>query len=562
MDPSKWNGTGDAEMKRELFYSTYPLPGFMVLLVLFLVPVCMTLGQAFVVDGGFSFSLIASTFTDPYYLRIMAFTLIQALCSTLASLLIGLPGAYLMTTYRFPGKRLLKTLYTIPFVLPSILVVLGFVIFYGNSGFLNKAIMAVFGLKEPPLRILYSFTAVLLAHAFYNFPVVVSIVGDYWQRLDSSCESAASTLGSKRAKVFRTITLPRLAPSILSAASLVFLFCFTSFAIILVLGGGPALTTTEVEIYRLARISMDTGRACALSLFSMLVAIVAMFVYSAAQRRQNHGEALGNQNAKLERKPRGFGQHLGIIIYLVFSLLFILCPILSIVARSLLGNATRSGGLAFSLAAYERLFAAGSSNLKAVAASVAIALASSLLATAAALRICTSIARSSKTGIATDVAVMLPMVTSSVIVGLSYFVVSKYMKFMPPFVMVILAHSVITMPFVVRTILPAYRKIPANLVNASYTLGFGARKTFRRIIRPILMPAMLTGMVFSFAMSMGELNATLLLGTTSMQTIPIQIYRLISSYNYQGACALGCILILVCFVVFFISETLKRRSYV
>lgn len=562
MDPSKWNGTGDAEMKRELFYSTYPLPGFMVLLVLFLVPVCMTLGQAFVVDGGFSFSLIASTFTDPYYLRIMVFTLIQALCSTLASLLIGLPGAYLMTTYRFPGKRLLKTLYTIPFVLPSILVVLGFVIFYGNSGFLNKAIMAVFGLKEPPLRILYSFTAVLLAHAFYNFPVVVSIVGDYWQRLDSSCESAASTLGSKRAKVFRTITLPRLAPSILSAASLVFLFCFTSFAIILVLGGGPALTTTEVEIYRLARISMDTGRACALSLFSMLVAIVAMFVYSAAQRRQNHGEALGNQNAKLERKPRGFGQHLGIIIYLVFSLLFILCPILSIVARSLLGNATRSGGLAFSLAAYEKLFAAGSSNLKAVATSIAIALASSLLATAAALRICTSIARSSKTGIATDVAVMLPMVTSSVIVGLSYFVVSKYMKFMPPFVMVILAHCVITMPFVVRTILPAYRKIPANLVNASYTLGFGARKTFRRIIRPILMPAMLTGMVFSFAMSMGELNATLLLGTTSMQTIPIQIYRLISSYNYQGACALGCILILVCFVVFFISETLKRRSYV
>ena len=467
-----------------------------------------------------------------------------------------------MTTYKFPGKRLLKTLYAIPFVLPSILVVLGFVIFYGNSGFLNKAIMAVFGLKQPPLRILYSFTAVLLAHAFYNFPVVVSIVGDYWQRLDSSCESAASTLGSKRAKVFKTITLPRLAPSILSAASLVFLFCFTSFAIILVLGGGPALTTTEVEIYRLARISMDTGRACALSLFSMLVAIVAMFVYSAAQRRQNHGEALGNQNAKLERKPRGFGQHLGIIIYLVFSLLFILCPILSIVARSLLGNATRSGGLTFSLAAYERLFAAGSSNLKAVAASVAIALASSLLATAAALRICTSIARSNKAGVATDVAVMLPMVTSSVIVGLSYFIVSKYMKFMPPFAMVILAHSVITMPFVVRTILPAYRKIPANLVNASYTLGFGARQTFRKVIRPILMPAMLTGMVFSFAMSMGELNATLLLGTTSMQTIPIQIYRLISSYNYQGACALGCILILVCFVVFFISETLKRRSYV
>lgn len=549
-------------MKRELFYRTYPLPGFMLLAVLFLIPVGMTLGQAFVVNGGFSLSLVASTFTDPYYLRIMAFTVVQALCSTLLALLLGLPGAYLMANYRFHGKGILKTLYTIPFVLPSILVVLGFVIFYGNSGFLNKALMALFKLEEPPIKMLYSFAAVLVAHAFYNFPVVVSVVGDYWQRLDGTCEQAASTLGSKGSKVFRTITLPRIAPAIISAASLVFLFCFTSFAIILVLGGGPSLTTTEVEIYRLARMSMDTGRACALSIFSLLVAVVAMLIYSAAQKRQNRGEAVGTRNTRLQRRPKGFAQHLFTIVYLVFSLLFILCPILSIAARSVLGNSTRAGGLSFSWTAYEKLFSIGGSNLKAIANSLVIAVASSVLATAAALRICTCIARSRKCGVATDVSVMLPMATSSVIIGLSFFVVSKYLGFIPPFVLVVLAHCVITMPFVVRTILPAYRNIPGNLENASYTLGSNARRTFRRIIRPLLMPSMLTGMVFSFAMSIGELNATLLLGTTGMQTIPIQIYRLISSYNYQGACALGCILILVCSMVFFIGEALKRRSYV
>ena len=549
-------------MKKESFYSLYPIAGFALFFLLFLIPVCMTLSQAFVQEGQFSLALLLETFSNPYYLRIMGFTLLQALISTLAALILGLPGAYIMTTYKFPGKKLLKALYNIPFVLPSILVVLGFVIFYGNSGFLNKALMAIFKLEEPPLKILYSFTAVILAHAFYNFPVVISLVSEYWQKLDSSCEKAAQTLGSSRFKVFRTITLPRLRPAILSSASLVFLFCFTSFAIILVLGGGPALTTTEVEIYRLAKISLDTGKACALSLFSMLVAIVVMAIYSAAQNKQNKCENIKQSQIKVQRKPATILQHFGIILYLIFSLLFILCPILSIVVRSFLGSASRAGLYSWSLSAYEKLFALGSSNLKAILNSVIIALVSSLLACTAALRICTYIVKSNKGGVLVDVVLMLPMVISSVIIGLSYFIISKYLKFVPSLILIILAHTVITMPFIIRTVLPVYRKIPESLVNASRTMGYSARATFRHIEKPLLQPALLTGMVFSFVLSMGELNATLLLGTSSYQTLPVQIYRLISSYNYQGACAMGCILIVVCFIVFLISEALKRRSYV
>ncbi len=549
-------------MKKEMFYKTYPLPGFVLLFVLFLVPVSITLGQAFVVDGHFSFSLLCSTFTDSYYLRIMAFTLFQALCSTILAAFIGIPGAYFMTVYKFHGKKFLSALYKVPFVLPSILVVLGFVIFYGNSGFLNKALMSIFKLENPPIKILYSFIAVLLAHSFYNFPVFTSIIGSYWQKMDSSCESAAYTLGSSKFKVFCTITLPRLVPAILSASSLVFLFCFTSFAIILVLGGGPSLTTVEVEIYRLARISMNTQKACALSLFSMSIAILIMLIYSIAQKKQNHGEKLASSILRVEKKPCTFFQNFALTVYTVLSLLFILCPLLSIVARSFLSSATRSSNLVFSTAAYAKLFAKGTTSLNAVLTSLAIALISSILATSVALRICTCIANAKKTGIIGDLVVMLPMVTSSVIVGLSYFVISKYLKFIPSYVLVVLAHCVITMPFVVRTILPVYRKIPANLANASRTMGYNERDTFSKIIKPILKPAMLTGMVFSFAMSMGELNATLLLGSSSIQTIPMQIYRLIGAYNYQGACALGVVLIIVCCIVFFISETLKRRSYV
>ncbi len=549
-------------MKKESFYTLYPIAGFALFFILFLIPVCITLSQAFIEDGQISLVYIVETFTSPYYLRIMVFTLLQALISTLAALIIGLPGAYLMTTYRFPGKKLLKALYSVPFVLPSILVVLGFVIFYGNSGFLNKALMALFKLEEPPLKILYSFVAVIMAHAFYNFPVVISIVSEYWQKLDYSCERAALTLGSRRFKVFRTITLPRLRPAIFSSASLVFLFCFTSFAIILVLGGGPSLTTTEVEIYRLARISMDTSKACALSLFSMLVAILVLALYSVAQNKQNKGETIKQSQIKVQRKPCSFFQHFGISVYLIFSLLFILCPILSIIVRSFLGSASRAGANEWTISAYVKLFQAGSSNLKAIVNSLGIALASSILATTAALRICTYIVKDKRGGVAVDVTLMLPMVISSVIVGLSYFIISKYLKFIPSIVLIILTHTVIIMPFIIRTVLPVYRKLPESLTNASRTMGYSARATFRHIEKPLLRPALLTGMVFAFVLSVGELNATLLLGSSSYQTLPVQIYRLISSYNYQGACALGSILIVICFIVFLISEALKRRSYV
>ncbi|MCF0237284.1 MAG: iron ABC transporter permease [Sphaerochaetaceae bacterium] len=552
-------------MKKERFYKTYPLLGLLPYILLFIIPVFSTLAQSFLTaplskGGAFTFENIKEVFTNTYYLKIMSFTLYQAFLSTLIAVLIGLPGAYIMTTYDFPGKKILKALYNVPFVLPSILVVLGFVIFFGNNGFLNKALMAVFHLEEPPLKVLYSFKAVIMAHAFYNFPVTISIVSEYWKKLDNRCEMAAVTLGSSRREVFRKITLPRLLPAILSSASLIFLFCFTSFAIILVLGGGPSLTTTEVEIYRLAKTSLDTQKAAALSLYSLFVAVIVLLLYSFFQRKEKAIEAMGVSRAKITRKTTTVLQVLGVIVYILASLLFILCPIVSIVVRSFLGNATRSASLTFSTEVYSKLFSIGGSSIPAIINSLLIGIGSALLGTDCALRLST-LATKSK-GKFGDVLIMLPMATSSIIVGFSYFVISKYMSFIPSVILILLAHMIITIPFISRTILPVYRKIPSNLTKASRTLGFTERQTFYNIERPILRPSIFTGMAFAFALSIGELNATMVAGLTRTTTIPIQIYRLIASYNYQGACALGVILIAISFLVFIVCESLKRNTHV
>ena len=117
-------------------------------------------------EGKFTLGHIQSILSNRYILRVIAFTVEQALLSTLASILLGLPGAYLLARYDFRGKSIVKAITTVPFVLPSIIVVLGFVIFFGNNGVLNRAFMGAFNLENPPLKILYSMKAISLAHTF------------------------------------------------------------------------------------------------------------------------------------------------------------------------------------------------------------------------------------------------------------------------------------------------------------------------------------------------------------------------------------------------------------
>ena len=559
----------DKNIQYKRFYRVMPLPSTMVLLLLFFVPLFFTLSSAFFTEQGFSFSRIAGVFTDPYTQRIMLFTLLQATLSTLASLLVALPGAYLIATYSFRGKRLILALSAIPFVIPSILVVLGFVIFFGNNGFLNRILMAVFKLEEPPLAILYSFPAIILAHTFYNFPIIMSLVSSYWEHMDGNCETASYTLGATKAKTFFSITLPRLLPAIISAASLVFLFCFNSFAIILVLGGGPQYTTMEVEIYRQARMLGQSGSAAALSLFSILVTSILLLWYNSTQKRLARSETYRSSNRLNEKKPATLFGKLLALLYTVASFLFILGPIASVVVRSFMASSSRSSAETFSLKWYRQLLslerATGHMNsaLQALSNSLLIALLVALCTVPLALTLSAAIRRKEKKGSMLELFGMLPMTVSSVIIGLGYYLISAKIRggLLTSYTLVVLAHMVIAIPFVLRTILPEYRKIPGSYIHSSLTLGAGPLRTFLLIELPLLRGAMFTGAIFAFALSMGEFNATLTLANSSIVTLPIVMYRLIGSYNFQGACALGTILIAVCAIVFIVSELAKGGNH-
>lgn len=499
----------------------------------------------------------AATLSNPYYRSIIGFTFLQAAVSTVAAVLTGLPGAWLMSHLKFRGKRLINSLTTIPFVLPSVLVVLGFVLCFGNSGILNSLLMRLTGGDEPPLRILYSFKAIILAHTFYNFPISLRLISAAWSQSGKSRIEAAEILGAGRWRIFRTITLPALMPSIIAAASLIFIFCFMSFAIILVLGGGPAYSTIEVEIYRLARISMDLEAAASLALAGALLTGLFTYIYiklqnKSAERYSADGSILPLKKFSSLSAPG----RTAVFAYLLIIVLLILGPLLAVVVKSLQSRSGWGGDLVFSLSSYKKVMT-GAIAGKAVKNSLLFAVSTVLISIPAGLIAAyASVRKKIKFTALSETIFMLPMGVSAVVIGLGYYSLSSII---PSFsgnrsMLIIFAHSVIALPFVVRTFTTGIQRVSLSIVEASGTLGAGMLQTFIRVELPLLKSSIISAAAFAFCISAGEINAALILADGASPTIPIAVYRLISSYNFFGACAMGTVLMFICGLAFYLID--------
>lgn len=563
--------------------SGFSIVGLMLLIPFFFLPVLTIAAEGFKDgQGSFSFETLRAVITDSYTWRITAFTTLQALVSTLVSGIIALPGAYLIARRDFFAKPLIRAVTLIPFVLPSILVVLGFVIFYGNSGVLNRILSGLPGQGMHPLRILYSFKAIILAHSFYNVPIFIAIVGSFWEQLPNDLEQASWTMGAHQPRTFINITLPRIFPAILAAASLVFVYCFTSFAIILVLGGGPRFTTLEVEIYRQARVALDVRQASGLALFSTLITGAFVYLSLRAQRAITlRGGAPGalmamtyrgalNSDGHLEGSPTlagTWGRRFTSIITLSYSLLmllFIIGPLAAVVIRSFQAPVTRSADPVMTLRWYKEILGLADGQLTqagtAIGNSLLLGIGSVLLSAIMAIGLAQTVTRlKGKDGALLETVFMLPATISSIVIGLGYFILGTLISgdhWRYPLIMC--AHTVLAFPFMFRAILPTVRQISQSYSPAAYTLGGTPNRVFLTIQLPLLKSSLLSGAAFAFAISLGEMNATLILSQSRIMTIPILMFRLIGSYNFFGACALGSILIAFSLAVFMIFESNRR----
>ncbi len=554
-----------------LILTFFPL---LFLAVFFYFPLLSILKEGlFDPTGKLTSKYILSTLEDPYNRRVIFFTVKQALYSTVLTLILGLPGAYFVAKFDFPGKVLLKAITTVPFVLPSIIVSLGFIILFGNNGLLNRSLMQLLHLNSPPLRILYNLKAIIIAHAFYNFPLVVRLVSAVWSSIDPKIEDAARSLGAKEFNVFWSVTLPMILPGIMASLALTFIFSFLSFAIVLVLGG-VKYATIEVNIYTLMTVLIDYKMGSALAIIQSIFSLSFMFFYA---RVLDTGTRTEKVAVEIDRsKPKLFSgrrdiftwRGLYIITYFLIIAVVIVGPILSVLYFSLVQH--QGEQTMISLMSYSKIFSIlynpfiGTTPLKSIQNSLFFGMMTVLFALPLGAVLAFLLARAElPLKNLFDAIVMLPLGISSVSLGLGY--VRSFHT--PPLMItgtwyaIVCAHTIIAYPFVIRSVLPILKKMKPTFVEAAMSLGATRVQSFFLIELPIVKPGIIVGATFAFAISIGELGATYLLYRPKFTTMPISIYRFLSSHDLAGASAMGMILITVCVLLFICIEKTGYKAF-
>jgi len=487
-------------------------------------------------DEHWQLAVFGDVLRDPYQRRIAWFSLWQAAASTVLTLVVAMPMAALFARFEFRGRRVLWSLLLVPFVLPTVVVGAAFLALVGPKGTTGVDLHGTIGL-------------VLIAHVFFNVAVVVRTVGGLWGNLDPSLEEAARTLGASRWKAFREVTLPLLRPAIAAASSIVFLFCFTSFGVVLLLGG-PRARTLEVEIYDQTARFLRLDIAAVLAIVQLVGVGLALVLYARYQQRRSVQQAL-RPRSEVAHAPRTTGERLFVASVLTGMAVGLGAPLAVLVWRSFATGGTPTLRYWQALGASPRggtLFvspwsAVGNSLAAAAVATVVAVTVGGLAAWALARprrasrgRGLGSVGNAGRASF--DAVLMLPLATSAVTVGFGFLIAldKPPVDLRDSWWLVPLAQATVAVPFVIRILVPVLRSIDGELREAAAVLGASPAQTWREVDLPIVFRALLVSAGFAFAISLGEFGATVFLARPDRPTVPVAIYRFLGR---PGAVNLG-----------------------
>ncbi|MCZ4500619.1 MAG: binding-protein-dependent transport system inner rane component [Marmoricola sp.] len=523
-----------------------------VLGAFFLYPVTGMVSRGFWPDGSFDPGGVLEVLGRERVHRVLWFTVWSAGLSTVLAVVLGVPVAFVLHRLRFPGQGLLRTVIVVPFVLPTVVVGVAF-----------RQLIAPAGLFGG-LGLDGTATAIIAALVFFNVSVVVRTVGSFWEGLDRRTEEAAAALGASPLRVFATVTVPALLPSIASAASVVFLFCSTSFGIVLTLGG-LRYSNVETEIYQLTTQDLDLRAAAALSVLQVLV-ITGLLVLSNRTRR---GAPALSRAGETGRRPRL--RDLLVLVWTAVVIALLLTPLVSLVVASL---RTESG---WSLANYRALQTTGADNALLVTATSAltrsfeVALQASALAVVLGSVVAYLVSRRPRTAAGRrlvggfDGIFMLPLGVSAVTLGFGFLITLNR----PPLdlrsssLLIPIAQAMVALPLVVRTVAPVLSSIDPRQREAAASLGAGAVRVLLAVDLPYAWRALMAASGFAFAVSLGEFGATSFLSRDDSPTLPVVIFGLIGrpgAENFGMALAASVVLAVSTGLVMLVVERLRVGS--
>ena len=481
---------------------------------------------------GFSGNWLA-TLAETKTLEIIWFTLWQAGVSTFLTLLVAIPGAYVLYRRAFPGQQLIKALITVPFVLPSIVVAVGFAVFRNFHDFWVE--LGFTFLLDPVYWI-------IAAHVFVNYSIAVRTIGGVWATLDAEVEEAAALDGAGRLKTLFAISLPQLRPAIFSASALVFLFSATSFGIVLVLGGGQVLAI-ETAIYFAATQFLDLEGAAALVLVQTLITALAFFVGSSLAKGTIGLEQVFEE---VRKPPVDLRDLPAVLVTAVVVFGLILMPLLLVLVEAF------QVGDGFGFENFENLATRGARDLLNISVLDAAlnSLRNMVVAASIAFTLGTIVSwllvRTSKKFL--DLVFLAPLGVSSVVLGFGFLVSfdAQWFALRSSWLIAPLAQALIALPMVIRLVYPALVSIGKETIDNASLDGASSWQTWRFVESGMIKGVLLTAVGYAAIISVGEFGASSFLAYGSQGTIPTLLFRLISrpgEQNYGMAMAVSAILI-------------------
>jgi thiamine transport system permease protein len=480
-------------------------------LLFFAVPMAAILERGLTSGGGLSL--------PPGTAELLWFTIWQAAASTVLTLAAGLPIAWAIGRFRFRGRSLAKALVLVPFVLPTVVVATAFLTL----------------LPDGYERGLW---AILAAHVYFNIAVVTRIVGGAWATIDPAIAEAAATLGAGPIRRARKVTLPQLAPALSASAALTFLFCFTSFGVILILGG-PGRATLETEIYNRAARQFDLHAAAMLSLLQLVAVAVVLALASLLEARAGSASTLAVE-ARVLRRPRA-RERLALAAVLAVAALVLALPLVVLLRRSLghWGSLFRETPVLLVEPWQAAVYSVAFASLAALIALVIGGLAAVTLAR--------------RPPGAADGFVLLPLGASAVMLGFGFLIAfdTPPLDFRSSWWLVPVAQALVAAPFVVRIVVPALRSIDPRLREVAATLGAAPSRAWREVDVPLVGRAFAVAAGFAFAIALGEFGATVFVARAEQPTLPVAIFRFLGrpgAENQGVAASLAVVLagIVVC----------------
>ena len=535
---------------------------------MFYVPVATVFVEAVVVDGRLTPDPLVGVLTSEFYMiDIFWFTAYQALLSTAASVALGLPGAWVLARFDFPGREAIRSLTILPFVMPSIMVAIGFVATFGQSGTLNIVLQAV-GL--PTVELLFTLPAIVIAHAFYNAPLVARVTTAAWESVDASAIETARSLGASPTRAFYDVVVPQLLPAIAVGATLTFVFTFASFPIVLALGGFQ-LATVEVFVFSRIR-NLAYAEAAALAAVETVISLGLTYLYLRYEGRQR-GDG-GSAHPQPRRSlwpaswaPREAAARVAIAGYAVVVLAVFVVPIASMVLTSLTAGGEVTLDHYLFLVERQRTGASYQVRpLPAVRNSLVFGGGTLLVAVPMGVVLAVLTTRRFRGRAVVDALTMAPLAVSGIVVGLGLLrglvfgveVLGTRVR-VTGAVAIVAAHAVGAYPFVTRSVAPLLWNLDSRLVESARSLGATRARALVGIELPLVAAGVVAGAAFAFAISIGEFDSTVVLAEGSASyTMPVALERYLGR-RLGPATAMGCVLLVVTGLSFVVIERFGDR---